>query len=86
AQSNGNKRLEKPFTLARSQNGDRWIITAWEQCDRPWANPPVPCIHSTDRQRRLAPGETGRLRGWLWYYEGTDIQGELKRLRSTMDR
>ena len=81
AQSNGNKRLDKPFALAHSDDGNRWIITAWERCDRPWANPPVPCIHSDPKFPDLAPGETGRLKGWLWFHEGKDIDAFLARQR-----
>ena len=46
AQSNWNKRLASPFGIVRSEDGHRWIITAWENCQRTWANPPVPCVHS----------------------------------------
>jgi len=80
AQSNDHKRLQSPFALAQSNDGSRWIITAWERCDRPWANPPVPCIHSDPKFPDLAPGQTGRLRGWLWFYEGDNVDRELMRL------
>jgi len=80
AQSNWNKRLEKPFAMAHSDDGNRWIITAWEHCDRPWANPPVPCLHSDPKFPDLAAGKTGRLKGWLWFYEGSGIDRELEKL------
>jgi hypothetical protein len=82
AQSNGNKRLVSPFAAAHSEDGRRWVMTAWERCQRPWANPPVPCIHSDPQFPDLAPGETGRLEGWLWFYEGTDLDSELARHRA----
>ncbi|MCH7919589.1 MAG: CehA/McbA family metallohydrolase [Planctomycetes bacterium] len=81
AQSNWNKRLEKPFALAHSQDGQRWIITAWENCQRTWANPPVPCMHSDPQFDDLAPGEIGRIKGWLWFYEGSSVQDKLMELR-----
>jgi len=80
-QSNDNKRLENPFATAGSADGRRWIITAWEHCHHPWANPPVPCIHSDPKFPDLAPGETGRLKGWLWFYEGTDVDEHLAQLK-----
>ncbi|GEM_PF-272845 len=80
AQSNWNKRLQKPFALAHSEAGNQWIITAWEHCDRPWANPPVPCLHSDPKFPDLKPGATGRLKGYLWFYEGADIDTEIQRL------
>lgn len=83
AQSNDNKRLENPFVTARSADGRRWIITAWERCHHPWANPPVPCLHSDPKFPDLAPGETGRLQGWLWFYEGPDVERHLATLKES---
>ncbi len=83
-QSNDNKKLAKPFVAARSADGQRWIITAWERCHNPWANSPVPCIHSDPKFPDLAPGETGRLKGWLWFYEGADVETQLARLKETL--
>jgi len=83
AQTNANKILSKPYVAARSDSGNRWIITAWEPCDRPWANPPVPCLHSDPKFPDCPPGEIRRLRGWLSFYEGTDIESEFKRIEQT---
>ncbi len=81
AQTNANKLLDGPFAAVRDDAGRRWIITAWDALDRVWQNPPVPCIHSDPRLADCPPGETREARGWLWFYEGTDIRGELGRLR-----
>jgi peptidoglycan/xylan/chitin deacetylase (PgdA/CDA1 family) len=83
AQSETNKLLESPFSAARDETGRRWIITAWDGLDRVWQNPPVPCIHSDPKLPDCPPGETRAARGWLWFYEGDDIRGELTRLRRT---
>jgi hypothetical protein len=83
AQTNANKLLTNPYVACRSEDGKRWIITAWDPCNRPWANPLVPCLHSDPKFPDCAPGETQRLRGWLSFYEGTDIEGELKRIDAT---
>jgi hypothetical protein len=85
AQTNGNKRLESPFAISKSPDGRRWIITAWERSQRAWANPPVPCLHSDPQFPDCAPGQTERLRGWLWFYEGEAIDAELIRLKVAMD-
>lgn len=82
AQSNTNKRLDPPFAMVRSDEGARWIITTWERTTHTWANPPVPCLHADPSFPDLAPDEEGRLRGWLWFYEGDDIDSELDRLRA----
>lgn len=78
-----NKLLSKPYVACRSSDGRRWVITAWEPCHRPWANPPVPCLHSDPKFPDCAPGETKKLKGWLSFYEGVDIIGEFKRIDAT---
>ena len=80
AQTNDNKILRAPLAAARSESGDRWIITAWERCGRAWANPPCPCIHSDPVFPDCPPGATVRLRGRLRFYQGKDIEGEIARL------
>jgi len=57
-----------------------WVITAFEPCDRLWDNPRVPCVHSDPRFPACEPGQTVRIRGWLSFFEGTDIYTEFKRL------
>ncbi len=83
AQTNDNKVLSAPYAAARSAGGDRWVITAWDPCDRPWANPPCPCVHSDPKFPDCPPGETRRLRGWLSFYEGNDLQAERRRIDET---
>jgi hypothetical protein len=80
AQTNTNKVFSKPYVACRSEDGKRWIITAWDPCDRAWANAPVPCLHSDPKFPDCPPGETRHLRGWLSFYEGTDIEGEFRRI------
>jgi hypothetical protein len=82
-QTNVNKVLSSPYVACRSPETNRWIITAWEHCRRPWANPPVPCIHSDPQFPDCAPGETQRLRGWFSFYEGRAVEEEFKRLEAT---
>ncbi|MBI1177054.1 hypothetical protein GC207_06395 [bacterium] len=84
ALSNENKVLEKPFAAVHSDDGRHWIITAWESCDRVWVNPVVPCFHSDPKFPDLDPGETARLKGWLWFYEGTNVEKEMASLKSNV--
>lgn len=81
-QTNANKVFATPYIACASTQTNRWIITAWEPRDRTWANPPVPCIHSDPKFPDCAPGETKRLRGWLSFYEGSDVEAEFKRIES----
>lgn len=86
AQTSQNKVFKPPFIATRSDDGRRWIITAWEPSHRLWANPPVPCMHSDPKWPDCPPGQTVRLRGWLSFYQGTDLDGELRRLAALADR
>jgi len=79
-QTNANKIFQPPYVAVGSPDRARWIITAWEPLHRAWANPPVPCLHSDPKFPDCAPGETQRVRGWLWFYEGVAITNELARL------
>jgi hypothetical protein len=81
ARTNENKVLAAPFAACRDATGKRWVITGWERCGRAWGNPPCPCVHADPVIEDCAPGQTKRVRGWLSFYEGTDLDAELKRLR-----
>ena len=82
-QTNDNKLLADPYVACHNEAKDRWIITAWEPCVRPWTNPPCPCMHSDPQFPDCAPGETQRIYGWFSFYEGDDIQAELRRIDET---
>lgn len=78
--TNDNKLIEKPFVACHDGTKSRWIITGWQNCVRPWANQPCPCMHSDPQFPDCPPGETRQLKGVLSFYAGTDIQSEFKRL------
>jgi hypothetical protein len=82
-QTNENKLFRNPYAACRSSDGKRWIITAWENCHRPWGNENCPCFHSDPKFPDLEPGQAHRLHGWLSFYEGTDIEAEFKRIEQT---
>lgn len=83
AQTNDNKVFSTPYAAARSEDGGRWVITAWEPSHRTWGNAPCPCLHADPKFPDCAPGETQRLNGWLSFYEGPDLQAELRRIDAT---
>lgn len=83
AQTLDNKIFSQPYAVCRSEDGRRYVITAWEPCHRAWSNAPCPCLHSDPKFADCAPGETQRLRGWLSFYEGADLSAELKRIDAT---
>jgi hypothetical protein len=86
AQTLTNKVLQAPFAAARSDHGQRWVITWWERCGRAWGNDLVPCIHSDPVFPDCAPGETVRVRGWVSFYEGSDVVPEFRRLEAVVGR
>ena len=77
---NANKVFNSPYASCRNTDGNRWVITGWEHCDRPWANPYCPCLHADPKFPDCAVGETVRLRGIVAFYEGQSLNEELKRL------
>jgi len=79
--TNDNKVLAAPFAACKDATGKRWVITGWERCGRAWGNPPCPCVHADPVVEDCPPGATKSVRGWLSFYEGADIDGELKRLQ-----
>jgi hypothetical protein len=81
-QTNANKVFRSPYSVCHSDDGRRWIITAWSPCQRTWGNAPCPCLHSDPKFPDCPPGETRTVRGWLSFYEGTDIDGELRRIET----
>lgn len=81
-QTNDNKLFRNPYVACHNADKTRWIITAWQPCHRPWANPPCPCLHSDPKFADCQPGATSRLSGWLSFYDGTEIEAELKRIES----
>lgn len=80
-QTNDNKIFRSPACAVKSISGERWILAAWERCWHAWGNPSVPCMHSDPILPDCPPGETVRVRGRLWFYEGADIEPELRRVQ-----
>lgn len=75
-----NKLVRSPFVACHDADKSHWIITGWQHCVRPWANPPCPCMHSDPQFPDCPPGERRQLNGIVAFYAGTDINAELKRL------
>jgi len=85
-QTTTNKIFQSPSVAVHSSGGNRWILTTWERCGRAWGNQYVPCLHADPVLPDCAPGETVRVRGRLWFYEGEDVQQELARASEVQRR
>lgn len=83
AQTLTNKVFRSPYAAARSEDGRRWIITAWDPVQRCWGNERCPCLHSDPQFPDCPPGQEVSLRGWLSFYEGDDLPGEIERIEAT---
>jgi hypothetical protein len=42
----------------------------------------VPCVHADPVFADCPPGETARVRGRMWFYEGKDVEQELERTKA----
>jgi peptidoglycan/xylan/chitin deacetylase (PgdA/CDA1 family) len=84
--TNENKVFAPSFAACKDVTGRRWVVTGWERCGRAWGNPPCPCVHADPVVEDCPPGESRSVRGWLSFYEGADIDAELKRLAATAFR
>jgi len=71
--------FQPPVVAKKSSTGNRWILVAFDRCHRTWGNPPCPCIHSDPILPDAAPGETVRVKGRLWFYEGEGLEEEIAR-------
>jgi hypothetical protein len=72
--TNDNKRFATNTAAVKSGTSDQWILTSWEKTFNPWGNPDVPCMHTDPMFDACEPGDTVRLHGRLWFYEGGDFE------------
>lgn len=79
-QDNDNKLFVGPYAACRSEDGKRWVITGWLPLHRGWANARCPCLHSDPKLPDCEPGKTVHAQGWLSFFEGEDIRGEVRRI------
>lgn len=79
ALSNKGKVFESPVAAARSKDGNRWVLIAFDRAGRIWGNEKVPCIHSDPVFPDAAPGARVELAGRVWFYEGESVEGEIKK-------
>jgi peptidoglycan/xylan/chitin deacetylase (PgdA/CDA1 family) len=75
-----NKVYRAPFAAAHDSTKTKWVVTAWENCVRPWGNTFCPCLHSDPQFEDCPPGERRELRGIVTFYEGEAIEGFLDQL------
>lgn len=81
AQTVANKIFDPPVAAVRSDDGERWILTAWERSGRCWGNDRCPCVHSDPVFPDCSVGATVRLRGRLWFHEGPSVTDAIERAR-----
>ncbi|QXD23192.1 polysaccharide deacetylase family protein [Opitutia bacterium ISCC 51] len=75
-QTRDNKVLTDKIAAVHSEDKTRWILTEWDQLRRTWDNPQCPCVHFDPILNPCKVGETVRVKGRIWFYEGTEIPAE----------
>ena len=83
-QNQERKHYEKPLTIVKANDADRYLLLAFGHCGRVWGNEKCPCVHSDPVLRDAAPGARVTARGLLRFYEGADIAGAAQRLLGEM--
>jgi len=83
-QSNDNKVIKKPFMACHDGSKSKWVITSWTPNYRTWGSQHCPCMHSDPQFPDCKPGETQHVKGWVGFYQGTDIDDQLERLRKVL--
>ncbi len=78
-QTHDNKTYGASVSVAKASGKNRYILVAFEHCGRTWGNKACPCIHADPVFPDAAPGERVEVKGRLWFYEGDDVEGEIKR-------
>ena len=73
-----NKEFSSNTAAVKSVDATQWILTSWEHTFNPWGNPDVPCIHTDPQFPACAPGDTVRLKGKLWFYQGPSVDQFMK--------
>ena len=76
------RRFEDGVAAIQSDDGQRWILVAFDRFGRVWGNPPVPCIHSDPVFPDAAPSQRVEVTGRMWFYEGDNIEAEIARAQT----
>jgi peptidoglycan/xylan/chitin deacetylase (PgdA/CDA1 family) len=77
-QTSENKTLHAPVAAVRSDAGDKWILSAWDRCFQVRDSSGVPCMQANPMLPDCPAGQTVKVHGRLWFYTGTDIQGQIR--------
>ncbi|MFP6615861.1 MAG: hypothetical protein VCB26_05620, partial [Candidatus Hydrogenedentota bacterium] len=78
-QSQDDKWFESSVSVVKAAGKNRYILVAFDHCGRTWGNKDCPCIHADPVFPDAAPGQRVEIKGSLWFYEGEDIEAEIKR-------
>jgi hypothetical protein len=76
--------IDGSFVAIKADRTNRWLVTSWKPLQKAWTNPPVPCVHSDPVFPDCPVDATVKVSGWLWFYEGNDIEGEMRRLKASV--
>lgn len=80
-QNQERKTYAKPLAMVKAAAANRFILLAFDRCGRAWGNPPCPCLHSDPVLPDAAPGQRVSVRGRVRFYEGTEVEPEIRRIQ-----
>ena len=72
--TNDNMVLTNRIAAVRSEGGDRWILTQWDQLRRTWGNARCPCLHYDPILDPCEAGKTVSVKGKIWFHQGDSLQ------------
>jgi peptidoglycan/xylan/chitin deacetylase (PgdA/CDA1 family) len=78
-QSQKDKQYGNSVAVAKALDTDRFVLVAFDHCGRTWGNKDCPCIHADPVFPDAAPGQRVEVKGRLWFYEGSNIEGEIRK-------
>ena len=76
-----NKLVRAPFIACHDGSKSKWVITVWTPNHNTWGNSYCPCMHSDPKFPDCSPGKTTRVKGWVGFYQGTEIEAHLAKLK-----
>jgi peptidoglycan/xylan/chitin deacetylase (PgdA/CDA1 family) len=76
-QTTDNKVFTPMAVACGNPTGTKWILYAWQACKRGWGSDLCPCLHSDPHFPDIPVGKSVVLRGWLSFYEGTEVDKAL---------
>jgi hypothetical protein len=81
-----NKMFDPPVAAVHTADRQKWILMAFEKTGTVSGNPQIPSIDSILSFPTCPPGETVKSRGQVWFYQGSNVIGEIQKAKKRYGR